>query len=75
MKTAMQELKQYILDNLDKIDLEEIIFQIDNYYIHEEKSMLLDFYIQNTLQDQSLYKQIIQFEELYKFFYIEKPKY
>ena len=69
MKTAMQELKQYILDNRDKIDLDEVVYQIDNYYIHEEKSMLLDFYIQNNLQDQALYKQILNFEELYKFFY------
>lgn len=69
MKTAMQELKQYILDNRDKIDLAEVVYQIDNYYIHEEKSMLLDFYIQNNLQDQALYKQILNFEELYKFFY------
>lgn len=71
----MQELKQYILDNRDKIDMDEIIFQIEHYYIHEEKSMLLDFYIQNNLQDQALYKQILKFEELYKFFYIEKPRY
>ena len=68
MKTAMQELKQYILDNRDKIDLDEVVYQIENYYIHEEKSMLLDFYIQNNLQDQALYKQILNFEELYKFF-------
>ena len=64
----MQELKQYILDNRDKIDLDEVVYQIENYYVHEEKSMLLDFYIQNNLQDQALYKQILNFEELYKFF-------
>lgn len=73
MTTAMQALRAYLKENHDKKTLHELLHEIDNFYIPEEKSMLLDFYIQNVTPENTLYQQVMDFEALYKF-YIDENK-
>jgi hypothetical protein len=75
MTTAMQAFRLYLKENHNKLNLDELLRDIDNHFICEEKSMLLDFYIQNNNPQKSLYQQIMDFEQLYKFYLEQKAMY